>query len=116
MHVGPEARNAILREPAHHRRKKVCVVFSRGLERRTSTKCRDHAQLMASDQKRPDSRFREMTTNERLCEAGLMAAWDEAVLRKDRAAMIEILSAVDLVGDAEPISDAILADPSKYGF
>jgi hypothetical protein len=63
-----------------------------------------------------NSRFRGMTTNERLFEAGLLERFGDAARMRDRAAMSEILSQVDLASQADTIINAILANPSKYGF
>jgi hypothetical protein len=57
-----------------------------------------------------------MTVNERLSEAGLLEKWDIAARARDRRAMIEVLSQVDLGSQAEWIADMVLASPSKYGF
>ena len=58
-----------------------------------------------------------MTVNERLVVAGQIAAWDEAVIGRDRAKMIEILMAVELTAkQAAETTDATLANPEKYGF
>jgi hypothetical protein len=58
-----------------------------------------------------------MTVNERLVIAGLIAAWDAAVAGRDRARMIEILMSTELSEkQAAETTDAVLADPGKYGF
>ena len=58
-----------------------------------------------------------MTVNERLVMSGQMAAWDEAVIGRDRARMIEILMATELTAkQAAETTDTTLADPEKYGF
>ena len=58
-----------------------------------------------------------MTVNERLSVSGQFAAWDEAVVRGDRARMIEILMAVELTAEqAAFTTDTTLANPEKYGF
>jgi hypothetical protein len=63
------------------------------------------------------SLYAGMTVNERLVIAGLIAAWDEAVISGDRAKMIEILMATDLTAEQAAYStDATLANPEKYGF
>jgi hypothetical protein len=64
----------------------------------------------------PDPRFRGMTTNERLLAVGLHEKFGDAARKRDRAAMTEILSQVDLASQADTIINAILANPSKYGF
>ena len=55
------------------------------------------------------ARFGGMTTNERLVDAGLMSAWDDAVRARDRERMILVLSAVELGDQASAIADAVLA-------
>jgi hypothetical protein len=63
------------------------------------------------------SLYAGMTVNERLVIAGLIAAWDEAVAKRDRAGIIEILMASDLTAEQAAYStDTTLADPQKYGF
>jgi hypothetical protein len=58
-----------------------------------------------------------MTVNERLSVSGQFAAWDEAVVRGDRARMIEILMATELTAEqAAFTADTTLANPEKYGF
>ncbi len=58
-----------------------------------------------------------MTVNERLVIAGLIAAWDAAVISRDRAGMIEVLMSTELSAkQAAETTDAVLADPQKYGF
>jgi hypothetical protein len=62
------------------------------------------------------SLYAGMTVNERLVTAGLIAAWDAAVISGDRAKMIEILMATELSEkQAVETSDAVLANPGKYG-
>ena len=49
--------------------------------------------------------------------SGQMAAWDEAVIGRDRARMIEILMATELTAEqAAFTTDATLANPEKSGF
>ena len=49
--------------------------------------------------------------------AGQIAAWDEAVIGRDRAKMIEILMAIELTAEqAAYTTDTTLANPEKYGF
>ena len=63
------------------------------------------------------SLYAGMTVNERLVIAGLIAAWEEAVISGDRARMIEILISTDLTAEQAAYStDTTLADPQKYGF
>jgi len=56
-----------------------------------------------------------MTINERLYAAGLTDPFDAAVRARDRNAMIGILSDV-AVGDAAGSVDAILREPTRYGY
>jgi hypothetical protein len=56
-----------------------------------------------------------MTVNERLFAAGLLDAFDQAVLRRDREALVDILNRVDVPGPDLTI-DAIFADPARYGY
>ncbi|MEO8320587.1 MAG: hypothetical protein ABJA75_07685 [Bradyrhizobium sp.] len=63
------------------------------------------------------SLYAGMTVNERLVIAGLITAWDEAVISGNRAKMIEILMATDLTAEqAAHSTDTTLANPEKYGF
>ena len=55
-----------------------------------------------------------MTTNERLFAAGLLDAFDAAVVRGDRKQMIDILQSVDVL-DPERVSETILSRPTRYG-
>ena len=58
-----------------------------------------------------------MTVNERLSVSGQIAAWDEAVLNRDRARMIEVLMATELTAEqAAFTTDTTLANPEMYGF
>jgi hypothetical protein len=57
-----------------------------------------------------------MTVNERLVVAGQIAAWDKAVIGRNRTKMIEILMAVELTAKQAAETDATLANPEKYGF
>jgi hypothetical protein len=58
-----------------------------------------------------------MTVNERLVVSGQIAAWDAAVARRDRAGMIAVLMSTELSAkQAAETTDAVLADPQKYGF
>jgi hypothetical protein len=56
-----------------------------------------------------------MTVNERLFTAGLLDAFDQAVLRRDRKALVDILKRVDVPSPYLTI-DAIFADPGRYGY
>jgi hypothetical protein len=63
------------------------------------------------------SLYAGMTVNERLVVSGQIAAWDAAVARRDRAGMIEVLMSIELSAkQAAETTDAVLADPQKYGF
>lgn len=66
----------------------------------------------------PDGNSRDyvgMTVLERLVDAALLSAFDEAVITCDRDLMVEILRRVH-VGTPEATADAVLADPAKYGY
>ncbi len=56
-----------------------------------------------------------MTVNERLFVTGLMQAWDEAVARKDRQAMIGLLGRVELADQAAFIADSALKRHPELG-
>jgi len=57
-----------------------------------------------------------MTVNERLVMSGQMAAWEAAVMSRDRARMIEILVATELTAEQAAYTvDTTLANPEKYG-
>jgi hypothetical protein len=63
------------------------------------------------------SLYAGMTVNERLVVSGQIAAWDATVARRDRAGMIEVLMSTELSEkQAAETTDAVLADPRKYGF
>lgn len=62
------------------------------------------------------ARYGGMTVNERLYAAGLTSAFDRAALARDRTQMVSILKSVELREDAEPIADAILVNPAKFGY
>jgi hypothetical protein len=58
-----------------------------------------------------------MTVNERLVVSGLTDEFDWAVRRRDRHTMIAILRKVAVTEKgAAQTADAILADPSSYGY
>jgi hypothetical protein len=58
-----------------------------------------------------------MTVNERLYAAGLIKAWDAAMIKRDRAKMLEILMATEPTAEQAAFTvDTTLADPEKYGF
>jgi hypothetical protein len=56
-----------------------------------------------------------MTVNERLFAAGLMDEFDTAARKGDRAAMIKVLTTVELGDEAAGIADAVLSHPTRYG-
>jgi hypothetical protein len=56
-----------------------------------------------------------MTINERLSAAGLLDTFDQAVTRRDRKAVLDILNRVEAPSPDRTI-DAILADPGRYGY
>ena len=58
-----------------------------------------------------------MTVNERLVVAGLMQAFDKAVMARDRSAAIAVLRQVELSDEqAASTTDTIFASPSRYGY
>lgn len=58
-----------------------------------------------------------MTVNERLFDARLLDDWDSAIGARERERAIQILGDVGLdASSAAQTVDAILRDPSKYGF
>jgi hypothetical protein len=57
-----------------------------------------------------------MTVNERLIASGLLSAWDSAIRNGERQVAIDLLSQVDLIGQAAEIVDTVFGDPAKYGF
>jgi hypothetical protein len=62
------------------------------------------------------SQYAGLTVNERLLKSGLGDKWDIAVRARARAAMIEILEALDMAAEAVTTTDAVLANPRFYGF
>ncbi len=61
--------------------------------------------------------LRGMTVNERLFAMGLLDQWDEAAKTRDRIRMIQILSQCALSKEqCEETTDALLKNPSRYGF
>jgi hypothetical protein len=55
-----------------------------------------------------------MTVNERLVISGQLGAWNEAVAKRDRVKMIEILMAAELTADRAAFrTDTTLANPGK---
>lgn len=58
-----------------------------------------------------------MTVNERLFTAGLLGHWYAAIEAGQREAAIALLKQVEMSEEgAAATVDAVLADPSKYGF
>jgi hypothetical protein len=61
-------------------------------------------------------RYEGMTVNERLFNAGILAQFDEAARRRDRARLVELLRQVELSqSEAEWSVDTLLAEPAKEG-
>jgi hypothetical protein len=61
--------------------------------------------------------FGGMTVNERLVTAGLFGQFDTAIAARDRHLAIEVLKQVAMSADSAAATvDAVLADPSHYGF
>ncbi len=57
-----------------------------------------------------------MTVNERLAVAGLMQAFDKAVMARDRSGAIAVLRQVELSDEqAASTVDTMFANPSRYG-
>lgn len=65
-------------------------------------------------EQRPD--LRGMTVNEALVTAGLIDQWDAAIETGDRHAAIEVLSKVFNESSAAATVDAVMAEPSRYGY
>ena len=63
-----------------------------------------------------EGKYSGMTVNERLWDAGIMDAWDAAVISRDRDRMIELLGRIELASEAEWIVDTTLANPKRYGY
>jgi hypothetical protein len=61
------------------------------------------------------SKYGGMTVNERLVDAGLLNAFDDAARARDRGAMIRLLLRVDVL-TPEFTADAILENPKRYGY
>ena len=58
-----------------------------------------------------------MTVNERLFEADLMSEFDEATKERNKIRMVAILKEVELTeAQANETSEAIIQNPSKYGY
>lgn len=62
------------------------------------------------------TRYGGMTVNERLFTAGLLEQFGFAARARNRDKMIALLGEVELGDDATLITDAILANPAKYGY
>ena len=64
-----------------------------------------------------DDELSGMTVNERLFACGLLDAWDEAAMNRDRPQMIALLLQTAIERDqAERTTDAVLKNPKMYGF
>lgn len=64
-----------------------------------------------------DPRLEGMTINERLVATELMREFEPAMMTRDRDAMIGVLVRVRLTPqEAAKVSDAVLADPAKFGY
>ncbi len=62
-----------------------------------------------------DDRFRGMTVNERLFEAGLLDPFDDAARTRDAATMTDILIRVAIAEEgAKQIVTTVLANPKRY--
>jgi hypothetical protein len=62
------------------------------------------------------SDFGGMTVNERLFTAGLLGHWEAAIDAGRREDAIALLKRIASEDGAAATVDAVLADPSKYGF
>jgi len=64
-----------------------------------------------------DQELGGMTVNERLVACGVLEKWDEAVRRRSRSEMIEVLRSVALTEQqAAHTTDLVLQNPRHYGF
>ncbi len=64
-----------------------------------------------------EPKYGGMTVNERLFAADLLDAYEAAAMNRDRTTMIAILSRAEMtLVQSVQTTDAILADPKKYGF
>ncbi len=64
-----------------------------------------------------DPKYDGMTVNERLYAADLLDAYEAAAMNRDRTTMIAILVRAEMTPEQSvQTTDAILADPKKYGF
>jgi len=70
---------------------------------------------MTDDRNRDAEYFAGMTVNERLFDAALLDAFDDAVRARNRAKIISILKQV-FVENADRTADAVLKNPSRYGY
>ncbi|MBW8745220.1 MAG: hypothetical protein JF628_12925 [Sphingomonas sp.] len=66
-------------------------------------------------EREPNQECAGLTVSERLIASGLMQAFEAASRTRDRESMIGILSEV-AVEDAPTTVDAILADPTRFGY
>jgi hypothetical protein len=58
-----------------------------------------------------------MTVNERLVVCGVLDKWDDAVRRRSRGEMIEVLRSVALTEQqAVHTTDTVLQNPKQYGY
>ncbi len=64
-----------------------------------------------------NNKYSGMTVNERLFEADLMSEFDEAAKERNKIRMVGILKEVGLTeGQANETTEAIIQNPSKYGY
>ena len=64
-----------------------------------------------------DEQLRGMTVNERLFACGLLDAWGQVARNRDRSQMIALLLQTAIEREqAERTTDAVLNNPSMYGF
>lgn len=76
-----------------------------------------HLGITVADVSGTQSDFGGMTVNERLIAAGLLGQFDAALHASDRRQAIELLKQVAMSSsNAAATVDAVLANPSKYGF
>jgi len=81
----------------------------------TSSSPKDVAPL--STPRPTDQELGGMTVNERLVVCGVLKKWDDAVRRRSREEMIEILRGVALSEQqATYTADTVLQNPARYGF
>ena len=64
-----------------------------------------------------DDELSGMTVNERLFACGLLDAWHDAAMNRDRPRMISLLVQTAVGRDqAERTTDTVLENPKMYGF